>query len=371
MPGQIVKRGERTWLVRIYLGREPVSGKRIYRAKVIHGRKRDAEAYLAEALRRRDLAGTEAASRYTLVNELLDDLITDYRTKGQDWRWAERKVRLYLRPAFGNLRASRLTSELLQRYIAARREAGAAPATVNRELSLLRRAFNLGRAATPPKVAHVPVFPMLREDNARTGFLEAWEYRAIRDALPMPFKAILAFGYYTGCRQGEILALEWRQVDLIQGLARLEAAHTKTREPRTIPLAPELRAMLAILKAERDSGWPDCPWVFAEGGKPVDRNRLRWFWNAACRAAGFWHGGRPTKLFHDLRRTAVRNMIRAGVPERVAMTVSGHKTRSIFDRYNIVSEADLRQAAHRLAEYLEREDDRHTICTPAKPEPIH
>jgi integrase len=171
---------------------------------------------------------------------------------------------------------------------------------------------------------------------------------------PEELRPVLTFAYNTGRRKGEILALQWTQVDLKERVVRLELGKTKNDEGRTIPLTSDLFEDLAMQKAIRDQSWPKCPWVFHRYGEQI--KNFRGSWKNASKKAGLWTGdektGRPTKLFHDLRRTGVRNLVRAGVSETVAMRISGHKTRSIFDRYNITSEKDLKDAARRLGEYL-------------------
>jgi integrase len=297
--------------------------------------------------------GTGAELRTLSVGTLLDDLLQDYRINGKDYTWAEQVVRLHLRPAFGASPAVKVTTGAIRAFVAKEQKADAANATINRSLALLKRAFNLGRKATPPKVQRVPYIPMLKENNVRKGFFEDADYRALLSTLPDYLKPVLAMAYWTGCRRGEILSLEWRQVDLNNGVVRLDPGATKNDESRVIPLVPDLREMLAIQKVKRDTDFPKCKRVFFdETGEPIVR--LNKSWAAACKAAGLVDAtDKPTKLLHDCRRTGVRNLVRAGVPEKVCMAISGHKTRSIFDRYNIVSEDDLTNAAGKLHAYIE------------------
>jgi hypothetical protein len=112
-----------------------------------------------------------------------------------------------------------------------------------------------------------------------------------------------------------------------------------------------------------------CPWVFNRAGKPI--KEFRRTWKSACNAAGV-----PGRIPHDFRRTAVRNLVRAGIPERVAMQLTGHKTRSVFERYNIVSEGDLFAAANKLDKMADKVSDKVSIVAPkmskvssAKPSP--
>lgn len=197
---------------------------------------------------------------------------------------------------------------------------------------------------------------MLKKHNVRKGFLEDTQYRALLTELPEHLKPLVGFAYLTGCRDGEIVDLQWRQVDLARGIVRLDPGATMNDDSRVIPLATELRETLTLQKARRDAQFPGCRVVFfGETGEPI--RDMRTGWANACRRAGLWQGdektGHPSVIFHDLRRTGVRNLVRAGVPERVAMAISGHRTRAIFDRYNITSEADRLGAAVKLQAHID------------------
>jgi len=393
MTGQIIERGERTWLVRIYIGRDQQSGKRRYEGHTVHGTKKDAQTYLNGKMRERDL-GTYAGVRDTLMGSLFDDLLADYKINGKCLWWAAEKVRVSLRPYFGGMKAASIGTDQIRKYIAKRqqpvtrvygdgekkreREYGpASNATVNRELALLRRAFNLGRMSTPPKVGTVPFIPTLAENNVRKGFFEHDAFLKLRRELPEEIRPVITFAYFTGCRKAEILGLQWSQVDLAERVVRLEPGETKNDDARTIPLVADLYEMLKLLKESRDRNYPKSPWVFSRDGEPI--LAFKNSWGTACKTAGLVDAsGEPAKLFHDLRRTGVRNLVRAGVPERVAMMISGHKTRSVFDRYNIVSESDLKDAARRLGEYMAKKGTpeptkpaRHTTGTHDTPNAIN
>ena len=202
-------------------------------------------------------------------------------------------------------------------------------------------------------ILHRPHIPMLQEDNTRTGFFERDQFESVRAHLPEALRPVVTFAYVTGWRlASEVLPLQWRHVHLDAGEVRLDPGSTKNRDGRVFNLTRELRALLELQRAERDrvaqAGGEICPWVFfrmvatCRGGPTRPRRivSLTKAWAIACRAAGC-----PGRIPHDLRRTAARNMVRAGIPERVAMRLIGHKTRSIFDRYNITSSGDLASAA--------------------------
>ena len=197
----------------------------------------------------------------------------------------------------------------------------------------------------------VPGFPdCLRENPPRQRFFGHPEHLAVRAHLPAPWQDILDLAYYSGWRKHKILGLTWDELDEAGGVIRLSPARSKTLVGRILPISQPIAEALARRRARRD---PDSPLVFHRDGIPV--RRWRTAWRTACQAAGV-----PTHFLHDCRRTAARNLIRASVPERVAMLLTGHKTRAIFDRYNIINEQELLEAGDQLVAYLAQ----HAQATP-------
>ena len=253
---------------------------------------------------------------------------------------AQRSVR-QLNKYFEGFKIPQITTPKIQDYIETRQNEGAANATINRELSALKCMLNMGARQTPPKVDRVPYIPMLKENNTRKGFFEHGDYLALRDALPDYLQGFVAFAYKTGWRLSEIEDLTWAQVDRDQG--------------RTVYLDQELKEIFTQAWEARKKGSMVLPYVFLNHKGDDKIKQFNKAWATACQDAGI-----GKRLFHDFRRTAVRNMVRAGIPERVAMMVSGHKTRSIFERYNIVNDTDLKMAAQRQEKYLKKQNKHKT-----------
>jgi integrase len=303
------------------------------------------------------------AERVT-IRELAEQFLNDYRVnQKKSLDKAERTVKRYdddgkeidseLMAYFGDCKAHSVGTDSVKAYVAKRLEQGAANATINRELAALKRMYNLGLQSET--IYRKPYIPMLKENNTRKGFFEHGEFIAFRNALPDYFKPVVTFAYYTGWRKQEILSLKWNQIDLSGRTVRLEVGTTKNDKGRLIVLDGELLEAIQgqwerrkVAEIPGQSPTLLCPFVFHRDGKPI--RDFRKAWNKARKETGL-----AAKILHDFRRTAVRDAVRAGVPERVAMMESGHKTRSVFDRYNIVSEDDLKEAARRRWEHAQNQ----------------
>ncbi|MDO8795071.1 MAG: site-specific integrase [Vicinamibacterales bacterium] len=289
--------------------------------------------------------------------EAADDLLNDYRTnKKRSLRTVTLRIEKHLKPFFGGRRMTGIGTALTRVFVTRRQAAGAANASINRDLIALKRMFTL--ALQGGKLMVRPYIPLLKENNVRRGFFEPEQFQSVRNHLPVHMRGIVEFANVTGWRTpSEILPLEWRQVDMKAGEVRLDAGTTKNGEARTFPFTTELRRVFEdqqkvaeSLKREGEiARFVFCYTVGKKAGKQITESGFNKAWRKARIEAGC-----PGRIPHDFRRTAVRNLVRAGVPERVAMQLTGHKTRAVFERYNIVSSGDLRDAAQRLDVYAAR-----------------
>jgi integrase len=297
----------------------------------------------------------------TTFEDLVALIADDYRVNQRKSLWRVEISLVHLREEFGYDRAVDIGTDRVSRYITDRQKAGAAPATVLQEIACLRRMLNL--AVRAGKLSSRPYIPTMRVQNVRTGFFEADEFEAVHTRLPDYLQAPVEFMYLTGWRsKSEVLTLRWPQVDFEQGAVRLEVGSTKNLDGREFPFfaLPQLETLLrqqrqitSALEREQDRV---IPWVFHNDGEPI-KNFAK-AWKKATKAACL-----PGRIPHDFRRTAVRNLVRAGVPETIAMKLTGHKTRSVFDRYDITSGRDLREAVEKLARFHQSADPRRKAIT--------
>jgi len=245
----------------------------------------------------------------------------------------------------GKLNAIDITSARLTKYVLARREEKAANASIRMELTLYGKMLNLG--LREGLVGIRPKLPTVAVSNTRSGFFEPDKFVAVVKALPAHLRGFIQFLYLTGWRRGEAEALQWRQVNMRTGVIRLDPGTTKNEEGRAFPFKAS-QMLVSLMNSQRyyttlveQKTGTIVPYVFHNEGQPI--GDFRDSWRKACTAAEV-----PGKLVHDLRRTAVRNMERAGVPRSVAMQISGHKTESIYKRYAVTNENDLAEGIKKI-----------------------
>ena len=339
--GSIYLRGGVYW-IKYYVDGRPI------RESAESARREDAEAKLDE--RRGQRAAGEPispkASRLR-VDELLDNLERRYRIDGQDLPGANVAR---LRASFGRQRAVRVTGADWNVYVdhhqrATDEQTPLSNATLNRDLALLRRSYTLARKDFPGFKARIE-FETLAESAPRAGFFETDQLEAVRRHLPAYLRPVAAFGFETGWRKGEVLGLTWARVSFADDEVRLDPGSTKNGDGRTFPFTDTLRVLLEAQRAATDALQRKTgriiPLVFHHKGRPI--RDFRKAWATACDKAGC-----PGRIFHDLRRSAVRRFEYAGIARSVAMKLTGHKTENVYRRYAIVSDRELREAAATLS----------------------
>ena len=336
--GRVFQRGEIWWVAYYHEGREyrESSKSRERREAVRLLRQRVGEGAAATVKGRPGHRG-KRTRRVTML-DLFDLLEQNYQLNGRSSR-----INTYclkrLRRRFASHTVQTCTSLAVSHYMADMLRQGRKPPTINREIAVLRSAFRLGYRHD--LVARVPAIRLLPDYAVRNEFFTRAEIDALLPCLQEYLRDVVLFAYHTGWRKGEIIGLEWANVNRSGGVIRLEPAQNKNRTVRVLVLQGELAALIERRWKARKAGRTLARHVFHRAGRKLTDFRKPWL--KACRQAGLGN-----RMFHSLRRTAARDMCLQGIPEKVIMSIMGHKTRGMFDRYNIVTEADQRAYMERL-----------------------
>lgn len=352
MAGKVGRRANREGSVRFVRGRwtiryydeHGVQRERVPQAKS----KREALVALRAAL------DAVEQARGRLPIRTLAELYAFYRrqllavqksTADLDKRWKR------LGPHFDAVDVNGVDSTKLAGYRERRTLDGVIKSTINRELATLRHLLRVGAQTTPPivRMDRIPRFTLADEsDRIRTVFIDDVLWERLRPQLAPHLRPLFTLAFWIGWRRGELLSLQRSQLDLQRGTLRLHAGRTKNKEGRLVHLP--VPALVVLREQERQTRRLErklqrvIPWVFHFRGERIASYYTGW--RAACRRAGLAKGAvRP----HDFRRSAARGYSRAGVPDGVTMKIVGWKTRRMLDRYNISSEADLAEAALKVA----------------------
>jgi integrase len=254
-----------------------------------------------------------------------------------------------LRVFFSMKRAAHVTADDVVKFQQDRLAAGRANATVNRELELLRQAYR--RAVRDKKLSpdRVPAIDFLPVHNVRQGFFEAEEVSAVVEHLEPALADFVCWSAATGMRKGESSQLLWRMLDRSgpKWQLRIPAAIVKNKLGRTLPVVGTARDIIERRLKARQLG---CDLIFHRVSKGKTGQPIKAFdraWRNALKEAGIPRD----RIVHDLRRSAARDLIRSGARESEAMLVTGHRTRSMFDRYNITTDEEAATAMERRDQF--------------------
>jgi integrase len=253
----------------------------------------------------------------------------------------------------------------LQNYQIKRKKMGMKFSTIDQDLGKVKAMISMAFENDMVSGRTLKTFRMIKKqtkkgDDARDRILSPGEFEALMKYATGHIKQLIAMGYYTGMRKGEILKLTWRKVKLDKRLIRLEPGDTKDREARDVPIDPVLYEMLRNMPNRVQEAGEDHH-VFLYRNKPVDD--IRRGLKKACKLAGIKYGRNVEGgfTFHDLRHTYNTNMRKAGVPETVIMKITGHSTREMFDRYNTVDLEDIRKASEQFSEFHSKSNVTHLV----------
>jgi integrase len=303
-----------------------------------------AERLLQQRLGERGLGIKPAQDVKTLKYE---DLRDSFVEEHQNAKFASAKSSIqHLDDFFAGMSVIEIDSDVIRRFIKRKREQGLADPTIRRILTNLRTMFNQAKKEGTIRHQDVPFFPMPADSKPRKGFLAPDQFAKLLGHVPARLQPIVKFCYITGCRVGAAQKITWSMVAPDCSEIELAGEITKSGEPLTLPLVGELAEVAVILKK-----------LFRDESKPVfDCRDLRYCWYEACHAAKFGVYDSKKRVYrgltlHDMRRSAARNLIRAGASETVAMSITGHKTSSIFKRYNITDTNDRKDALIKVEQY--------------------
>lgn len=350
--GSLYQRGEVWWISYSFRGER-------HRESSGSTRKKDAKKLLRQRIGEMGDGGPKVHEEEVMFEDLAEKIKADYKMNDRATLSNLKTALKHLRGHFGGWRAVDITKGKIRKYITSKQDDGYSNGYIRRHLANLKTAFNL--AVDDGDLSRVPAFPSLNVDNTRTNFLTMEDVEAICEEISDELVPVVRFAAYTGWRKGEIIpyqdndGLRWRQVDFSSGTVHLDPGQTKNDEGRTFPFSalPPLEELLRSQRdrtdeVEREQG-RIVRHVFHRDGRPI--KWMRHEWNDAAEEAGM-----PEAWFHDLRRTAVRNLERAGVPRSVATKLTGHETESIYRRYAIADESALEEGVEKLAAFHEDRD---------------